>query len=113
MLAGVVFDRLGETRRRSSVDSMTRDRLGALAAILIAVVGLVVVLVSWGDGRRSHVGEYYALLAAAAAGMVFFVSAGNLMTMFLGARVVLDLALRPVRARHAPRASRSRPASST
>jgi NADH-quinone oxidoreductase subunit N len=65
------------------VESMTRDRLGALAAILIALVGLTVVLLSAGDGRRSHVGEYYALLAAAAAGMVFFVSAANLMTMFL------------------------------
>jgi len=65
------------------VESMTRDRLGALAAILVALVGLAVVLLSAGDGRRSHVGEYYALLAAAAAGMVFFVSAANLMTMFL------------------------------
>ena len=34
-----------------------------------------------GAARTS--GEYYALLAAAAAGMVFFVSAANLMTMFL------------------------------
>ena len=41
-------------------------------------------LVSWGDRRRDHVGEYYALLAAAGGGMVFFVSAGNLMTLFLG-----------------------------
>ena len=82
VLAGVVFDRSADPSS-VVVDSMTRDRLGALAAILIAVVGLVVVLLSWGDGRRSHVGEYYALLAAASAGMVFFVSAGNLMTMFL------------------------------
>jgi NADH-quinone oxidoreductase subunit N len=82
VLAGVVFDR-SATPSSVVVESMTRDRLGALAAILIAVVGLVVVLLSWGDGRRSHVGEYYALLAAASAGMVFFVSAGNLMTMFL------------------------------
>ena len=82
VLAGVVFDRSADPSP-VVVDSMTRDRLGALAAILIAVVGLVVVLLSWGDGRRSHVGEYYALLAAASAGMVFFVSAGNLMTMFL------------------------------
>ena len=29
-------------------------------------------------------GEYYALLAAAGAGMAFFVTAGNLMTLFLG-----------------------------
>ena len=62
---------------------MTRDRFGAAAALIIAVVGLCVALLSWGDGRRDHVGEYYALLAASAAGMVFFVSAANLMTMFL------------------------------
>src|SRR5512147_221929 len=67
VLAGVVFDRSPEPSA-VVVDSMTRDRLGALAAILIAVVGLVVVLLSWGDGRRSHVGEYYTLLAAASAG---------------------------------------------
>ena len=50
---------------------------------MIALVGLAVVLTSAGDRRRDHVGEYYSLLAAAAAGMVFFVSAGNLMTLFL------------------------------
>jgi NADH-quinone oxidoreductase subunit N len=42
------------------------------------------VLVSWGENRRDHSGEYYALLAAAGAGMAFFVTAGNLMTLFLG-----------------------------
>ena len=41
-------------------------------------------LVSWGENRRDHAGEYYALLAAAGAGMAFFVTAGNLMTLFLG-----------------------------
>ena len=82
VLAGLVFDRSPEATALI-VESMTRDRLGALAAIVIAAVGLAVVLISAGDGRRDHVGEYYALLAAAAAGMVFFVSAENLMTMFL------------------------------
>ncbi|NUT56822.1 MAG: NADH-quinone oxidoreductase subunit N, partial [Thermoleophilia bacterium] len=38
----------------------------------------------WGENRRDHVGEYYALLAAAGAGMVFFVTSSNLMTLFLG-----------------------------
>src|SRR5207245_7377615 len=33
--------------------------------------------------RDEHVGEYYALLAAAGAGMMFFVQASNLMTLFL------------------------------
>ncbi len=81
-LSGVVFDRSADPTA-VVVQSMTRDRLGALAAIIIALVGVAVVLVSAGDGRRSHVGEFYALLAAATAGMVFFVSSGNLMTMFL------------------------------
>jgi NADH-quinone oxidoreductase subunit N len=82
VLAGIVFDRSPEASA-VVVESMTRDRLGALAAIVIAAVGIAVVLISAGDGRRSHVGEYYALLAAASAGMVLFASAANLMTMFL------------------------------
>ena len=45
---------------------------------------MLTVLVSWGERRRDHVGEYYALLAAAGAGMVFFVTSSNLMTLFLG-----------------------------
>ena len=65
-------------------DSMTRDRLGALAQVILAGIGVLVVLVSHGDRRRDHVGEYYALVTAAGAGMLFFVSAGNLMTLFLG-----------------------------
>ncbi len=65
-------------------ESMTRDRLAALAQILLAGIGMASVLVSWYDGRKDHVGEYYALLAAAGAGMLFFVSAENLMTLFLG-----------------------------
>jgi NADH-quinone oxidoreductase subunit N len=81
-LAIVLFDRSAEASD-VVVESMTRDRLGAFAAVIIAIVGLAVVLLSAGDGRRDHVGEYYALLAASAAGMVFFVSAANLMTMFL------------------------------
>ncbi len=65
-------------------DSMSRDRWAALAQIMIAAVGVIAVLVAWGEKRRDHVGEYYALLAAAAGGMMFFVQAGNLMTLFLG-----------------------------
>ena len=65
-------------------DSMSRDRWAALAQIMIAGVGVIAVLVAWGEKRQDHVGEYYALLAAAAAGMMFFVQAGNLMTLFLG-----------------------------
>jgi NADH-quinone oxidoreductase subunit N len=66
-------------------DAITRDRFGALAQIVIAGAGLLAVGVSYGHRtRREHVGEYFALLAASGAGMVFFVQAANLMTLFLG-----------------------------
>ena len=65
-------------------DSMTRDRLAALTQVILAGIGALVVLVSHGDRWRDHVGEYYALVTASASGMLFFVSAGNLMTLFLG-----------------------------
>ena len=82
VFAAILFDRSPDPTILLS-EGMTRDQLGALAAIILALIGLVVVLVSWGDGRKDHVGEYYALLTASAAGMVFFVSASSLMTMFL------------------------------
>lgn len=64
--------------------SLFRDRLGALAMIIVCGTGLLAVGVSYAQRLRDdHVGEYYALLTAAAAGMVFFVTAGNLMTLFL------------------------------
>ncbi len=66
-------------------DAMQRDRLAALAQVIVFGSALVVVLVSWGERLgREHVGEYFALLAAAASGMAFFVAAENLMTLFLG-----------------------------
>ena len=82
VLSAFLFDRSSEGTTLIA-ESMTRDRFGAAAAFVIAAVGVCVVLLSAGDGRRDHVGEYYALLAASAAGMVFFVSADSLMTMFL------------------------------
>jgi NADH-quinone oxidoreductase subunit N len=83
VLAGFVFDRSPE-QKLLIAESMTRDRLAALAQIILAVAGMLAVLVSWGDRRRDHVGEYYSLIVAAGGGMLFFVSAGNLMTLFLG-----------------------------
>jgi NADH-quinone oxidoreductase subunit N len=83
VLAGLLFDRSPDGEALLN-ESMTRDRWGALAAIVIAGAGALSVLVSWGERRRDHGGEYYALLAAAGAGMVFFVGATNLMTLFLG-----------------------------
>ncbi len=65
-------------------DAMIRDRWGALAQVILAGCGAVAVLVSYGERMRDeHIAEYYALLTAAGAGMVFFVQAGNLMTLFL------------------------------
>jgi NADH-quinone oxidoreductase subunit N len=66
-------------------DAITRDRFGALAQIVIAGAGLLAVGIAYGHRTRAeHVGEYYALLAAAGAGMVFLVQANDLMTLFLG-----------------------------
>jgi NADH-quinone oxidoreductase subunit N len=64
--------------------SLTRDQLAAMAQVILGVTGAAVVLVAWGERRRTNHAEYYALLATAGAGMVFFVGAGNLMTLFLG-----------------------------
>jgi NADH-quinone oxidoreductase subunit N len=64
--------------------SMTRDQLAAMAEVILGVTGAAVVLASWGERRRENHAEYYALLATAGAGMVFFVGAENLMTLFLG-----------------------------
>ena len=83
VLAGFVFDET-PTPEVLLEGSMARDQLAALAQVILAITGAVVVLVSWAERRRDNHGEYYALLAAAGAGMVFFVSAENLMTLFLG-----------------------------
>jgi NADH-quinone oxidoreductase subunit N len=65
-------------------DALYRDRFGALAQVIVCGAGLLTVGVSWAERLRDdHVGEFYALLAAAGAGMAFFVTAGNLMTLFL------------------------------
>jgi NADH-quinone oxidoreductase subunit N len=66
------------------VDTMRRDRYFALAAIILAAVGLVAVLVSYAEREQGHVAEYYALLASAVAGMMFLTQANSLMMLFLG-----------------------------
>jgi NADH-quinone oxidoreductase subunit N len=67
------------------VDALRRDRLAELATIIVAGSGLLATAISYKErGHKGHVGEYYALLAAAGGGMVFFVGANNLMTLFLG-----------------------------
>jgi NADH-quinone oxidoreductase subunit N len=81
--AGVVFDE-SSTPEVLLEGTMVRDQLAALAQLVLGVTGAVVVLASWGERRRENHAEYYALLATAGAGMVFFVGAENLMTLFLG-----------------------------
>jgi NADH-quinone oxidoreductase subunit N len=83
VLAGLVFD-ASSTPEALLEESMTRDQLAALTQVILAVTGAAVVLVAWAERRRAGHGEYYALLATAGAGMVFFVGAANLMTLFLG-----------------------------
>jgi len=65
-------------------DTVRRDRYFAMAAIILAGVGLVAVLVSYSEREKGHVAEYYALLAASAGGMIFLTQANTLMTLFLG-----------------------------
>jgi NADH-quinone oxidoreductase subunit N len=82
--AGLVFS---ETPNASLeiADTISRDRFAAFAQIVIAGSGLLAVGISYGQRTRAdHVAEYYALLAAAASGMMFLVQAGDLMTLFLG-----------------------------
>ena len=83
VLAGVAFDRSPEAESLIA-DSMVRDRFAFYAQLVICGAGVLATLFSWGDGRRSHVGEYYSLLAVAGAGMLFFVQAESLLTLFLG-----------------------------
>jgi NADH-quinone oxidoreductase subunit N len=65
-------------------DAFRRDRFAALAAMFVAGSGLLTIGVSYRErAREDHAAEYYTLLAAAGAGMAFFVGANNLMTLFL------------------------------
>ncbi len=83
VLAAFVYDGT-PTAQTLLAESMDRDRLAALAQAILAITGAAVVFAAWGERRRHAGAEYYALLAAAGAGMVFFVGAANLMTLFLG-----------------------------
>jgi NADH-quinone oxidoreductase subunit N len=82
-LAVVVFDRTPSPVVLLD-GSMVRDQLAAMTQVILGVTGAAVVFASWGERRRTNHAEYYALLATAGAGMAFFVSADNLMTLFLG-----------------------------
>src|SRR5262249_14776556 len=65
--------------------AIERDRLGALATVIVAGSGLLAVGVSFSERMSDdHVAEYYALLAWAGAGMAFLTTASSLLTLFLG-----------------------------
>src|SRR5688572_1745299 len=61
-----------------------RDRLGSFSGLVVCTIGLLAAAVAVRHALGRHRAEYYALLLAAAAGMVFLVTATNLMTLFLG-----------------------------
>ena len=66
-------------------DAISRDRFAAVAQLIVMGSGILAVGVSYSARmRQDHIGEYYALLATAGAGMAFLVQASNLMTLFLG-----------------------------
>jgi NADH-quinone oxidoreductase subunit N len=66
-------------------DAIRRDRFTELAQLIVAGTGVLATAVSVRERMADeHVAEYYSLLAAAGAGMCFFVGANNLMTLFLG-----------------------------
>ena len=84
VLAGFVYDRSPNAVLEIG-NAIARDRLGALAQILVCGAGALAVLVSYSERmRQDHIAEYYALLLMAGAGMEFLVQAHNLMTLFLG-----------------------------
>ena len=83
VLAALLYDRT-PTGTSVIADAVRRDRFFALGAMMIAVAGLVAVALSYTELTKGHVAEYYMLLAAAGAGMMFLVQANTLMTLFLG-----------------------------
>ena len=81
--AALLYDRSGHGTAVIA-EAMRRDRWAALSAIVVAGAGLLAVGVSYNQRIRvTHVAEYYSLLAAAGAGMVFLAAANNLMVLFL------------------------------
>ena len=64
--------------------AVIRDRWGALSTMLVSGAGFLTVLLSARERMKNdHIGEYFALLAAAGGGMAFLGMSFNLMTLFL------------------------------
>jgi NADH-quinone oxidoreductase subunit N len=85
LVASALLFAESEDARNAVADAVRRDQLVAFAKMVVAGSGLLAVGVSYNRRESTErVGEYYGLLAAAGGGMAFFVSAHNLMTLFLG-----------------------------
>jgi NADH-quinone oxidoreductase subunit N len=83
VVSALLYDRSGDGHGVIA-DAIRRDRYAALAAIVVAGAGLLSVGVSYAQRvRDEHVAEFYALLAAAGAGMIFLAAANNLLVLFL------------------------------
>ena len=64
--------------------AVIRDRWGALSTMIVAGAGFLTVLLSARERMKNdHIGEYFALLAAAGGGMAFLGMSFNLITLFL------------------------------
>jgi NADH-quinone oxidoreductase subunit N len=84
VFAVLVYDRSAQGKAIVA-DAIFRDRWAAMAQVIVAGCGVVAVLIAYGEKmREENIAEYFALLAAAGAGMDFFVQASNLMTLFIG-----------------------------
>jgi len=82
--AAFLFDRSPHSRSVIA-NALFRDRYGALAALIVAGVGLLTTLVFYGERSTvDRVGERFALLASAGGGMILFAQSANLLTLFLG-----------------------------
>lgn len=82
--AAVLFERSPHAHSVIA-NALFRDRYGALAAMIVAGVGLLTTLVYYGERSTvDRVGERFALLASAGGGMILFAQSANLLTLFLG-----------------------------
>jgi NADH-quinone oxidoreductase subunit N len=82
--AALLFDK-SPTAQDVVAGAVVRDRFGAFAALLVCGAGLLTVGVAYSrQARQEHAAEFYALLGAGAAGMIFVAQSNNLMTLFLG-----------------------------
>jgi NADH-quinone oxidoreductase subunit N len=71
---------------RTIADAFYRDRWTALTQVIVCAIGLATTLVGAeqiAHRNDEHIAEFFSLLLASAAGMVFFVGSANLMVMFL------------------------------